>query len=93
MRATEYVVTTIKVLTTHSFRSRAECVVFYCLLVHIMYIIHNKATFIVTENINPNIRNSKNSTINTTSLLLNKSSIESGSHNISAISFSIKYTI
>ena len=33
-----------------------------------MYIIVNKATFIVTENINPSIRNSKKSTINTTSL-------------------------
>ena len=44
--------------------TKAECVVFYCLLVHIMYIIHNKATFIVTENINPNIRNSKKFTIN-----------------------------
>ena len=93
MRATENVVTTINSFNNTFPLTKAECVVFYCLLVHIMYIIHNKATFIVTENINPNIRNSKNSTINTTSLLLNKSSIESGSHNISAISFSIIYTI
>ena len=50
MRATDNVVTTLKGLTTHSLRSKAECVVFYCLLVHIMYIIHNKATFIVREN-------------------------------------------
>lgn len=41
--------------------TKAECVVFYCLLVHIMYIIHNKAMFTVMEipkayikvNINP----------------------------------------
>ena len=44
--------------------TKAECVVFYCLLVHIMYIIHNKATFTVIEIINPNIRNSKKFTIN-----------------------------
>ena len=37
---------------------------FYCLLVHIMYIIHNKATFTVIEIINPNIRTSKKFTIN-----------------------------
>ena len=49
MRTTDNVVTTYNWLTTHSLRSKAECVVFYCLLVHIMYIIHNKAMFIVRE--------------------------------------------
>ena len=73
--------------------TKAECVVFYCLLVHIMYIIHNKATFIVIENKNPNIRNNKNFTINNHLLALNVSSIESGSLNISAISFSLFNTI
>ena len=64
MRTTENVVTTIKSFNNTFPLVKAECVVFYCLLVHIMYIIHNKATFIVIENINPNIRNSKKSTIN-----------------------------
>lgn len=50
MRTTDNVVTTYNWLTTHSLRSKAECVVFYCLLVHIMYTIHNKATFTVREN-------------------------------------------
>jgi len=40
----------------------------YSLFVHIINITVNKATFIVTEIINPSIRNSKKSTINTTSL-------------------------
>ena len=49
--------------------SKAKCSVFYySLFVHIMYMTGNKATFIVIEIINPIIRNSKNSTINTTSL-------------------------
>ena len=53
----------------HYIAGKAKCSVFiYSLLVHIMYIIVNKATFIATEIINPIIRNSKNSTINTTSL-------------------------
>ena len=59
--------------------TKAECVVFYCLLVHIMYIIHNKATFIVIENINPNIRKSKKFTINNHLLALDVSSSKSGS--------------
>lgn len=63
MRATEYVVTTINSYNNTFLPTKAECVVFYCLLVHIMYIIHNKATFIVNEIINPNIRKSKNSNI------------------------------
>ena len=61
-------VTTYYCLNT-TLPSKAKCSVFiYSLLVHIMYIIVNKATFIVTEIINPMIRNSKKSTINTTSL-------------------------
>lgn len=49
--------------------SKAKCSVFiYSLFVQSMYITVNKATFIVIDIINPIIRNSKNSTINTTSL-------------------------
>ena len=49
--------------------SKAKCSVFiYSLFVHIMYTTVNKAKFIVIEIINTIIRNSKNSTINTTSL-------------------------
>lgn len=40
--------------------TKAECVVFYCLLVHIMYIIHNKATFTVRENPKAYIKNNIN---------------------------------
>lgn len=40
----------------------------YSLFAHIIIITVNKATFIATEIINPSIRNSKKSTINTTSL-------------------------
>ena len=47
------------------------CIFYICLSVHIMYIIHNKATFMVIDNINPIIRNSKNSTISTHLLALN----------------------
>lgn len=50
MRATENVVTTINSYNNTFPLVKAECVVFYCLLVHIMYTIHNKATFIVREN-------------------------------------------
>ena len=58
-----------KISKTLHCRTKAKCSVFiYSLFVHIMYITVNKATFIVIEIINPIIRNSKNSTINTTSL-------------------------
>lgn len=40
--------------------TKAECVVFYCSLVHIMYKIHNKATFIVRENPKAYIKNNIN---------------------------------
>ena len=67
---------------------------FYCLLVHIMYIIHNKATFTVIEIINPNIRTSKKFTINNHLLALEYIEyLKSGKHNISAISFSTLNTI
>ena len=56
-------------MTNTTLPSKAKCSVFiYSLLVQIMYITVNKATFIVAEIINPMIKNSKNSTINTTSL-------------------------
>ena len=62
------VVTYIYVKTLHC-RPKAKCSVFiYSLFVQSMYITVNKATFIVIDIINPIIRNSKNSTINTTSL-------------------------
>ena len=57
-----------RVITTHLPTKALMCCFIYSLLVHIMYIIVNKATFKVIENINPMIRNVKNSTINTTSL-------------------------
>ena len=50
MRTTENVVTTVKSFNNTFPLVKAECVVFYCLLVHIMYIIHNKAMFTVREN-------------------------------------------
>ena len=53
-----------KLLWQHIPTDESRMCCFYCLLVHIMYIIHNKATFTVIENINPNIRNSKKFTIN-----------------------------
>ena len=54
-------------------RKRMWCFFYICLTVHIMYTIHNKATFMVIDNINPIIRNSKNSTISDHLLTLNKS--------------------
>ena len=66
--------------------TKAECVVFYCLLVHIMYIIHNKAMFIVRENPKAYIRVNINP-INNHLLALERIEYWSGSHNISAISF------
>lgn len=61
---------------------KANVVFFYCisLLVHIMYMIHNKATLMVNEIINPIIRNAINSTIYLTSLLSIKSSIGGNTH-------------
>ena len=66
--------------------TKAECVVFYCLLVHIMYIIHNKAMFIVRENPKAYIKVNINP-INNHLLALECIEYWSGSHNISAISF------
>lgn len=56
------------VVTTHLPTKAKMCCFIYSLFIQIMYIIVNTATFIVMEIINPIIRNSKNSTINTTSL-------------------------
>ena len=58
----------ILVVTTHLLAKAKMCCFIYSLFVQIMYIIVNKVTFIVIEIINPMIRKSKNSTINTTSL-------------------------
>ena len=60
MRATENVVSTIKVLTTHFHRPKQNVLFFYCLLVHIMYIIHNKAMFTISENPKVYIKNNIN---------------------------------
>ena len=47
-----------KVVINTTLPSKAKCSVFlYSLFVHFMYKIDNKATFIVTEIINPSIRN------------------------------------
>ena len=60
--------------TPHS-SAKHNVVYFYiCLSVHIMYTIHNKATFMVTEIINPKIRKSNNSTISDHLLALDKTS-------------------
>ena len=58
-----------------------------------MYIIVNKATFIVTENINPSIRNSKKSTINTTSLSHSKNYEVQWQHTSAFYSFPMIITI
>ena len=93
MRATDNVCYHIKCNNTFPL-VKAECVVFYCLLVHIMYIIHNKATFIVIENISSKIKNSIKFTINNHLLALEYIEyLKSGKHNISAISFSTLNTI
>lgn len=72
MRTADNVVTTYRVITTHSLRSKIECVViFYSLfmieLTYCMYIIANKATFTNTDAIKANIKNNIKF-INTTSL-------------------------
>ena len=62
-----------------------------CLSVHIMYIIHNKATFMVNEIINPIIRKSRNSTIMTTSLLSKKSRFRGNTHTCLILTFYVNY--
>ena len=57
----------ILVVTTHLLAKAKMCCFIYSLFVQIMYIIVNKATFIVRENPNAYIRNNINP-INTTSL-------------------------
>ena len=58
-----------------------------------MYIIVNKATFIVTENINPSIKNKKKSTINTTSLSHSKNYEVQWQHTSAFYSFPMIITI
>lgn len=58
-----------------------------------MYIIVNKVTFIVTENIKPNIRNSKKYTINTTSLSHSKNYEVQWQHTSAFYSFPMINTI
>ena len=65
----------------------------YSLFVHIINIIVNKVTFIVTENINPSIRNSKKSTINTTSLSHSKNYEVQWQHTSAFYSFPMIITI
>ena len=57
----------ILVVTTHLLAKAKMCCFIYSLFVQIMYIIVNKATFIVRENPNAYIKNNINP-INTTSL-------------------------
>ena len=92
MRATDNVCYHIKCNNTFPL-VKAECVVFYCLLVHIMYIIQNKATFIVIENISPKIKNSIKFTINNHLLALDVSSIWWQPQHICYLIFYIKYYI
>ena len=62
-------VATINIMKNTTLPVKAKCSVFiYSLLVQIMYITVNKATFIVIDVINPIIKNSRKFTINTTSL-------------------------
>ena len=58
-----------------------------------MYTTVTKATFIVSDIINPIIKNSKKSTINTTSLSHSKTMKFSGNTHITFISFPITNTI
>ena len=72
MRATDDVVTTYIVITTHSLRSKSRmCCYFYSLSIilftYCMYIIINKATFMAKDTIKVIIK-SKIKLINTTSL-------------------------
>ena len=84
--------TYIKRYTPHS-SAKLNVVYFYiCLSVHIMYMIHNKATFMVIEIINPIIRKSKNSTISDHLLALDKSRFR-GNTNICLYLISINNTI
>ena len=72
MRTADNVVTTYRVITTHSLRSKSRmCCYFYSLfiieLTYCMYIIANKVTFTNTDAIKANIKNNIKF-INTTSL-------------------------
>ena len=80
MKHTEMCVVTY-IITNTTLPSKAKCSVFiYSLFAKIMYITANKVMFIVTEVIKPIIRNSKNSTINTTSLSHSKSYVVKWQH-------------
>ena len=77
--------------TPHS-SAKLNVVFFYiCLSVHIMYIIHNKATFMVNEIINPIIRKSRNSTIMTTSSLSKESRFRGNTHTCLILTFYVNY--
>jgi hypothetical protein len=91
MRATECVLPNSIWLTPHC-SAKHDAVLFYCLLVQIMYIIHNKATFMVTENINPNIRNSKKLTIQPPPCFRLYRSLKSGSTHLLILIF-VLFTI
>ena len=72
MRATDNVCYQYIIELHHNARrKRMWCIFYTCLSVHIMYIIHNKATFMAIENINPIIRISKKFTISNHLLTLN----------------------
>lgn len=79
-------------ITTHHNGRIADVLFFYSLFVQFMYINANKVTFIVIDIINPIIRISKKSTINTTSLSHSKTMKLSGNTNL-LISFPMLLTI
>ena len=83
----------LKKLDKHHIASAKPSVVFFyiCLSVQIMYIIHNKATFMVKEIINPIIRKSKNSTIMITSSLSIKSRFRGNTHTCFILTFYVIY--
>ena len=92
MRTTDVVVTTYTSITTHSLRSKSRmCRYFYSLFIiefiYCMYIIANKATFMVSDTITAIIKNNIK-LINTTSLSDSKCYLVKWQH-ISTISFSM----
>ena len=85
----------LKYFGKHHIASAKLSVVFFyiCLSVQIMYIIHNKATFMVKEIINPIIRKSKNSTIMITSSLSIESRFRGNTHTCFILTFYVIYYI
>ena len=81
MRATDNVATTYYCNNNTLLRQKQMCCFIYSLLVQIMYIIVNKATFTVRENPKAYIKNNINP-INTTSLSHSKSYVVKWQHTL-----------